>query len=263
MKLINTLSGLSGCNIFLFEKNNEFIVRKVSKDVLYNERLITQIVKQKDFNHPIIKTPKIHYTGYSNDLFFCDMEYVDGITFSDFISTYPFKVSRKYFETICKFIIEKNVVIREINKDFFLKKIDEINHKVRLDDRVLSELNKNIPHNLYECSIHGDLTFENIIISNDGHIYFIDFLDSFINDFFIDISKINQELNLFWSCRSGVPNLNTKIKYNKLKILFKKHILNHVDEDSVSFYNLLTLIRILPYSSEYEKKIIEKELKYE
>lgn len=71
------LGGHSGCQIFLMEDDDgQVFVRKISKDVDYNERLEVQSKKQASFSGDPIRAPRVLDHGYTDDgLFFFDMEY--------------------------------------------------------------------------------------------------------------------------------------------------------------------------------------------
>jgi thiamine kinase-like enzyme len=94
---------------------------------------------------------------------------------------------------------------------------------------------------------HGDLSFDNILIYNN-EIYFIDFLDSFINSWTIDVAKILQETRYLWSYRYKNINkiLIVKLKYFEEIIL---DILNITDNEIITINKIiyLNIIRILPY----------------
>lgn len=49
MELVKTLSGHSGCNLYLYQDNNIYFVRKDSGKENYNRRLKKQFIKQRSF----------------------------------------------------------------------------------------------------------------------------------------------------------------------------------------------------------------------
>lgn len=80
------LKGYSGCKIFLLENENEKFVRKISKNYDYNRRLEKQFTKQINFKESKeIKAPKILEKGFTNGLFYFDMEYIDAKPYSEII----------------------------------------------------------------------------------------------------------------------------------------------------------------------------------
>ena len=220
------LKGHSGCTLELINKNT---VRKTSRSLEYNLRLATQIEKQRKFSHSTLRTPNVIATGTNYGLFFCDMEYIRGVSFQDYCSVSSYSdvknlftkllISDKQTEDKTQDIYKKCLSLREFPMD------------------TLSEVSWDIP--VGDC--HGDLTFENILV-RDGELYVIDFLDSFVESSLIDQSKLMQDTFCAWSFREKdyIPwhhlyLLNDKIQNKRNYILL-----------------LIHLYRILPYS---DKKI--------
>lgn len=73
-----------------------------------------------------------------------------------------------------------------------------------LVDRLPAVLPKEFQVTFY----HGDLTFENIIVDSFGEPCLIDPLDSYMPNYFADITKLCVELWGFWSFifRDDIPN---------------------------------------------------------
>ena len=70
------LIGHSGCDLIFINSGEKLIIRKISKDVSYNNRLNNQYIKQKEFVHNQIKAPIVLGSGYVNNLFYFDMYYL-------------------------------------------------------------------------------------------------------------------------------------------------------------------------------------------
>jgi thiamine kinase-like enzyme len=121
--------------------------------------------------------------------------------------------------------------------------------------RALSHLKRVDWSRCEESSCHGDLTLENIII-RDGELYLIDFLDSFYNSWMIDVAKILQDIECFWSYRHEPRSLNLHVRAVALKYLLTTYIRSRHggEEYLVMVYNLLllNLLRILPYTKDEE-----------
>jgi tRNA A-37 threonylcarbamoyl transferase component Bud32 len=256
MQLIKNLEGLSGCKVSLYSKNNLFFIRKISKSLEYNSRLISQINLQNNFKSLNIKTPKIYNTGFTDNIFYCDMEYINGITFGEFIEYKSFIETQSIFNKIIDNILGLNNH-KVQNPEPFLIKLNEVS-KYTENVNLLNYLSKNIPTYLNEPGFHGDITFENIIISNKNEIFLIDFLDSFVNDIYLDFSKLLQEFKLLWSFRNRTIDYNIAIKYNKLSEIFNKKIDLLIDTNKLNFCFYLNLLRIIPYSKEKDKILINK-----
>jgi thiamine kinase-like enzyme len=245
------LEGHSGCNLSFLNNNGKSIIRKISKDVNYNQRLENQCKKQYNFNHKIIKTPKIIEFGLNNEnLFYFDMEYVNGFKFNEYIKFKKFTQIVDIFSKIIDFIFE-NFTNNNLNySNQIITKIDSITKTNLIDNHIIEQLESysKIPCNNGYC--HGDLTFENIIISND-QIYLIDFLDSYIESPIIDISKLLQEFDLNWSNRNAESDNAISLIRN---IFLKRQLYDKINQFNINLLSIelqrkLTLMRILPYTN--------------
>lgn len=244
-----SIKGHSGCKLLLIEKNGGSYIRKISADISYNVRLQMQFEKQSNFKHSQICTPEILGQGYIDDFFYFDMEYINGLSFSDFIIKKSFKESHFIFDKLLSFI-ESNCSHTFVEPSGIInQKIEELSSKINIDKSIIDFINeyKNIKIPNGYC--HGDFTFENIIIHNNC-IYLIDFLDSYIDSPVIDISKIYQDLHLNWSNRMKNIDFLSSVR----NLYFKNHLDSFVrgngffDVNSVRLQLILTILRILPYT---------------
>ena len=80
---ITDLGGHSGCKVKLIEDTNKVFVRKITANAEYNNRLKKQMEKQEAYNNELLKAPKIYSYGIENELFYFDMEYIQGITLAE------------------------------------------------------------------------------------------------------------------------------------------------------------------------------------
>tara|TARA_Y100001937_G_C7043542_1_gene295764 strand:- start:33 stop:761 length:729 start_codon:yes stop_codon:yes gene_type:complete len=218
------MSGHSGCLVNLIDDK---VVRKRSKDVSYNERLLKQIEKQKSFTHNKLKTPKIYDVSYINGLVYFDMEYVRGTSFSEFCLTENFGSIEPLMSIF--FSRRKTGIV-----NFETQLIDKCKTLPDFPVDLLSMCSWDLSSEL--C--HGDLTFDNIIVSDDG-VYVIDFLDSFIESPDIDESKFMQDTYCGWSYRDA--------SYLPIHNLY---LMNEMIESKRNYLLLLVhLYRILPYAT--------------
>ena len=179
------LSGHSGCKIILVENEGKKpFVRKYSSGVDYNERLKTQCDKQMSFLSDKVKAPKIYDTGYTEDgIFYFDMEYVKGITLAKYMTAMEVNRVRGMVNDIVNNIVCKANDKNEMAAKVFSDKLNDLQNKTeKLDSRfALDAINKLKQYDWSRFTTsfcHGDLTLENIIVSNN-QLYLIDFLDSF------------------------------------------------------------------------------------
>lgn len=255
------LGGHSGCKIFLYDDDDGHVfVRKISKEIDYNSRLRIQCKKQENFISKIIKTPKILDKGYTEDeLFYFDMEYIQGITLVEYVKSIEIGKVKGLVEALV------NSFVPQIFSEMTQEEKNNIN---RIFENKLSDLRKNLSHikypklysaldlleshdwsNLSPSNCHGDLTLENIIIQ-DGKLYLIDFLDSFYDSWFLDIGTLLQDIEVMWSFR-----YQTNIEMNTILrlIVFRDLLLDEVKKINsdyvieIYYSLLLKLIRIYPY----------------
>lgn len=256
------LGGHSGCQIILMENNDGFVfVRKISKDIAYNQRLKKQCDKQASFTSKgDIKAPMVYNSGINEDgLFFFDMEYIQGITLAEKIKSYEIGKIRGVVEILVKNLIpaERKIVTskeREKIRGIFSTKIGELNNKLaKCDNDVINQaliLLKSYDWTKFAPSqCHGDMTLENIIVKNDS-LYFIDFLDSFYDSWLLDIGILLQDVQVLWSYRfSKDVSMNTVLRL----IVFRDILLDEIEKLNSAYiidvyYALLQkLIRIFPY----------------
>lgn len=256
-KSLNNLNGNSGCQLLLCGEEPNFFVRKISSSKSYNTRLKKQYIKQTHFslNFYNVMVPKIIGHGYYNDKFYFDMQYIRSKTLADSIEN----LSLEKIDLMIDFLISffpfgKEVYNPQKSQNAFHKKINSLGIFLEQDSLYKKALNKleafdfsNVP-NSYCC---GDLTLENILISNEGNIYLIDFLDSFYNSWMIDAAKILQDVDLFWSYRKKDMSTNLKIRLLILKQKFLSKIAAQPKGEHIClqiyYILLLNIIRIVPY----------------
>ena len=198
MTKLNT--GLSGCSLELI---NDRVLRKYSPTTDYNSRLLSQADKQVVVGNRIYKNidaPKVYDTQQN----YFDMEYVAGKSFDEFFSTasvndVEFVVSTlfDYFDTLISTARSFDATNKVLTKIDSLK--EKSSHKKYIEFlRKYVEDNKIIvPHTF--C--HGDLTFANIIF-HKNRLFFIDFLDCYVDTFLSDLVKLKQDLHHLWAVRN-------------------------------------------------------------
>ena len=263
--LIKELSGFSGCKIQLLSLNGNY-VRKISKNVHYNKRLQKQMEKQvffQTYSNKKIGTPKIIQSGYQSDLFYFDMEYIQGSTLVEeiMLSTNLSKITNDLLEII-KLISAINLGFDVSLSDAVSKKISEI----QFEEDILSKMiikAKNMP-TIAATFCHGDLTLENIIYDrNIDKYYLIDFLDNFADHYWFDIAKIFQDVEGYWYAFKN-PELDKEVL--KIKMFFINKVITSLLESNYlthhSFLNALNFLRIIPYAKAEQLPYLRNKLYY-
>ncbi len=256
------LGGHSGCKILLVESGTKNYVRKISRDVSYNERLKKQCEKQAVYSNELIHTPQVYNSGCGKDgLFFFDMEYIHGITLAEYIKTIEIGKIDSLVDRILSGFIHMNDghVGSEVDINVFRTKIADLKDKLGKENNLVinSALEMLARHDwskFIPSVCHGDLTMENIIIKND-EIYLIDFLDSFYDCWIIDIGTLLQDVQALWSYRfQNSLGMNTILRL----IVFRDLLLEKVEKEKPGYsievyYALLQkLLRIVPYTKDLQ-----------
>ncbi len=253
------LGGHSGCKIFLMESNDSHFVRKISSGLDYNERLKAQCEKQSKFSSETIKAPKVLNSGYTKDnLFYFDMEYIQGVTLSEYIKTIEIGKIRN----LVNLLVDGFIDINNDNKQtadisIFIDKFNDLKSKLKgKNETVIDSALELLCVHDWSCFApsvcHGDLTLENIIIKDDD-IYLIDFLDSFYDSWILDIGTLLQDVQALWSYRFQQNlSMNTVIRLMVFKDLLLEKVENKKTGYSVEVYYALLqkLIRIFPYTKD-------------
>lgn len=256
--ILSKLNGHSGCEILLCQDDKKNYVKKIAP-IEYSLRLNKQCDKQKNFFSNVIKTPTIYKSVYENKIFYCEMQYIPGLEFYNFVQNNNIKEVIFFFEKILDFIYLNNELEADYTKHIE-KKIDDIQKNIEKKYFYFLDFCRDSNWNLVNSSYcHGDLTFENILIYNND-IYFIDFLDSFINSRLIDIAKLLQDIIIFWSYRDKTKQLPFIKHVNLLQII--KERLSKEEYQLCLKLLILNLLRIVPYSDEKTKQFLYENLQY-
>ncbi|MBE6447948.1 MAG: hypothetical protein E7018_01440 [Alphaproteobacteria bacterium] len=258
IEFIKSLSGHSGCQLNLYKEKDVFFLRKDAGNVSYNNRLKKQCAKQKWFKLDAVKTPKVLRYGYdNNNLFYFDMEFINGICMSEYMNQIKIKEIVDLMGLLFKSLPIKHSIITDKSETIFKDKILSLHKTCDTNNQlILKSLNKlkdfnfkNVP--LSACC--GDLTLENIILSSSG-IYVIDLLDSFYNSWMIDVAKLLQDIDLGWSYRHRERsyNLNLRLATAKQALLDNLYAMENGKKNVIIIYHILLLnvLRIYPYAKD-------------
>ena len=252
MTKLNT--GLSGCSLELI---NDRVLRKYSPTTDYNSRLLSQADKQVVFGNRIYKNidaPKV----YDIQQNYFDMEYIAGKSFEEFFSSasvndVEFVVSTlfDYFDTLISTARSFDATNKILTKIDSLK--EKSSHKKYIEFlRKYVEDNKIIvPHTF--C--HGDLTFANIIF-HKNRLFFIDFLDCYVDTFLSDLVKLKQDLHHLWAVHNqDVYSVRIHQIYqyiwDKLEVRYESFM-----NESFHILDVMNALRIEPYLTSDDQRVI-------
>ena len=252
MTKLNT--GLSGCSLELI---NDRVLRKYSPTTDYNSRLLSQADKQVVFGNRIYKNidaPKV----YDIQQNYFDMEYIAGKSFEEFFSSasvndVEFVVSTlfDYFDTLISTARSFDATNKILTKIDSLK--EKSSHKKYIEFlRKYVEDNKIIvPHTF--C--HGDLTFANIIF-HKNRLFFIDFLDCYVDTFLSDLVKLKQDLHHLWAVRNQDVYSNRihqiyQYIWDKLEVRYESFM-----NESFHILDVMNTLRIEPYLTSDDQRVI-------
>jgi hypothetical protein len=253
--------GLSGSNIELID---DYTVRKKSN----NPRLFYQCMKQigysEDKTYLNIKTPDVRDWSWNKDHteFHFDMDYIPASSFKEYFLSANKSDLDNFYDDLDQYL-------------YFIINFDEYpvqNYQVLIVQKLVALLDSDykefiqyLINTLQTKTVmlpytpcHGDLTLSNILFK-DGKHYFIDFLDSHIDTYYYDLSKLKQDLYYKWSLQ--VENIDSLKTEQCIDYLWKKLYHSYGDifnSKEFQFIDALTLLRIEPYTKDNHTKIILK-----
>lgn len=259
--MTNLKSGLSGCKIELLRDD---VLRKYSSSPEYNKRLVAQSKKQSMFAHFVlmdVDSPRVYQVNLG-DLYSFDMEYVSGFSFDEYFSHADVRSVNNILNSLYDyfdFLIDNSKRYHDsVSKKIFIDKIKTLNQSDYLDYllQVCSDNDLNVPYSF--C--HGDLTFANVIF-HPKRMYFIDFLDSFIDSYLVDFAKLKQDLYYHWNLRiQGNNNLRLYQIYYYLWSKMENRYSQYLNTVAFKVLDALTLLRIEPYLTNNRHRSILKTL---
>jgi len=253
MTQLNT--GLSGCRLELI---NDRVLRKYSPSIEYNSRLYSQIDKQVLFSQRIMKNvdaPKVYDV---QDGYF-DMEYIPGHSFVEFFSTasvndveFVIDTLFQYFDTLISNHRSMNIRSSVLEKIETLRDKTQYRHYLECIEVMVEKYDLYVP----KTFCHGDLTFSNIIF-HKNRLFFIDFLDCYVDSFISDLVKLKQDLYYLWGIKTQ------KIQSNRLEQIYK-HIWSElhvrysefIDSDVFDILDAMNSLRIEPYLTSSDQRTI-------
>jgi len=246
------VKGNSGFGVALVD---ETTVRKSAKGATAR-RLKRQIDKQIFFYDaipdPRIRTPRVLTTETGEDSFHADMEFIAAKDFVQFLS----EASRESLEGFL------SLIVAFIRHNLAHSAIADVAEKINAK---LAELaGNNVPEKYIEAAAnlckgpvevpvgpcHGDLTLSNILFKGDS-LYFLDFLDCYVESPLQDIAKLRQDTFFGWSLQLYQAEFNAAKIQIALRYLDQRLVAAFTAEpwyqQHYDLFQLVNLMRVLPY----------------
>ena len=157
------------------------------------------------------------------------MQYVKAKTMAEYVNDISIIEISDYIKCLFASLYFENEKISDNTSKIFLNKIQTLKQNL-LNFNELNEAFKILENfnwsKIPKTPCHGDLTLENILITQDKKLYLIDFLDSFYNSWMIDIAKLLQDLDLKTIATDLREELDSKLDSNTALPLIEEAVKN-------------------------------------
>lgn len=233
--------GRSGCR---FERPDGKTIVKYSSKLEYNDRILLQANKQKNFK-PLgrIVAPEVYhiYDGNGKELSSFSMEYIDGESMLEWLVKHSDNV--EWFIANIFDYIDLSMSLA-VNSDVDRFPIEQKMRNISSENIWYPP----IPNDKLLCGkCHGDLTLSNMIYHN-FKIYLLDFLDTYPQTPLYDIVKLREDTKYMWSLflsNNNSPQVRKVMEYIDSKIVEKYR--DVINTKWYEFLNHYSLMRIIPY----------------
>lgn len=256
--------GVSGCKLEMITPG---IIRKSATNPEYGQRLIRQAVKQIDFtksNKTSFISPEVIELNLEFPQHF-DMEYIPGSSFSDFFKSAQTIDVDRVVEILFEFLDS------EISQSSFFEannvfefKLEQLKPGSRYKEFIekLAKVCAQEKFLIPRSACHGDLTLANMLFKG-GHVYLIDFLDSYLDSFLIDLAKLKQDLYHHWTpLLGGETQLRIYSVFNYMWEKIESRYANYLSNPSFGMIESINLLRIEPYlHNESQRNILDQMLR--
>jgi tRNA A-37 threonylcarbamoyl transferase component Bud32 len=227
------LTGHSGAELTLIEADGETFVRKRARAPEQSARLRQQCDKLREAHAAGIACPAVYRTDDDGELFSFEMEFVPGDSLAHALLSgrepewsvllpQITGLTTRYCET----------GHGDIPANQFVAKLDAIaagctanpaaHDALAQIGQVVATLKERDWSGIPASQSHGDLTLENLLVRQDGHIVFIDFDVPEQSSWWLDIAKLFQDLTGHWCLRhlvlsdpEGIEALNAQLAMSR------------------------------------------------
>lgn len=260
------IQGHSGCQVTVLEEDGHAYIAKKTNDADYAPRLKNQYLKHRAFMDAFktIKAPELFGYCDTPSSYSYYMEYLTGQDCISFFETCNAKQLRTFTDNLMRYLTESLSlsVNSPFPQDAVKEKLASIQSHIALlanptfdqATRALTELVPSLSDTpLLQGMHHGDLTFSNMIISLDGAIAVFDFLDSFIDSPLLDIAKLRQDSIYEWILHKHITSDPQRVRtcFSVMNESLDAFVAEQkIPLAQVHFFELLSLLRIIPYTKE-------------
>jgi aminoglycoside phosphotransferase (APT) family kinase protein len=255
------LSGFSGAFVALLRDDaGRLFVRKAAETADLNAKLRRQAERQAWLSGVLAgaaEAPAVEREGEADGLYWYDMAFAAGRDATSYLSTTSFEAVEEFAACI-RAVVERLAAsapehpVAQTLSEVLAGKLAEIDH--RTEGRfagLLAPLHEGagiLRAELTPTATHGDLTFENIIVDRHRRLWLLDTIDSPLDHYWMDWSKLFQECEGRWH-EHRRRSLSLSVSWGLRQRFFE--IARGMDPRYPGLHYLLlglTFARILPYA---------------
>jgi len=258
------LSGFSGADVAVLNGHERPFVRKAARTPAANPVLQRQSQRQGWLSQVLegdARTPEVVGEGMVEGCFYFDMSFVAGRDAVAFLDTADFAAVQRFAGRIEGLMARLSTQAAEPecavtpSREAVLAKTREIAERTGgafaglLDG--LAEQTARVPEAVFArpaTAVHGDLTFENILVDRGGGLWLIDSIDGPFTHYWLDMAKLFQECEGHWHAHRNRPIGVSVTAYLRRRWMTAAEKLDPAYPLIHYVLLALTFARILPYA---------------
>ncbi len=238
MHWVKKLYGYSGCQVDLFKRSGAYVVvKKGDKNLKESAEILMKLERLG------LHIPNIEIVNESKII----LEYINGISIQEYLKTATksdIDIFVAFFDNYIELCMGNS--FEQIDyRDAIYDKLNAIASRCEIKRLCFSieELFTKLPYKLNRAPVHGDITFDNIIVK-DNQFYLIDANPTKLNAVEYDSNKLRQDVEFLWFARHASDKTNYQVICNYMNFQLKKkwQFLNN------DYILIFMLMRILPYA---------------
>ena len=258
------LSGFSGADVAVLSTHQRPFVRKAARTPAANPALQRQAQRQAWLSGLLTegaRTPEVIGDGLVDGCFYFDMTFVPGRDAATYLGACDFSAVAAFADRVESLLLHLSAQTAEPDRsaapsrEALLNKVAEIDqrtggaftHLTEPLGAVLSRLEPAL-FTGRPTAVHGDLTFENVLIDRGGQLWLIDAIDGPFTHYWLDLAKLFQECEGLWHLHRGRAIAVSVVSYLRSRWMAAAKVL----DPGYPFVHYpllaLTFARILPYA---------------